>query len=106
MYKIGVIGDKDSILGFKAVGMSVFPVTTPLEAQEILEKIAEEQYAVIYITEHIAKDIVKTIDQYNERRFPAIIPIPGNQGSLGIGMGGVKKSVERAVGADILFRDE
>jgi len=105
MYKIGVIGDKDSILGFKAVGMSVFPVTTPSEAQEILERIAEEQYAVIYITEHIAKDIVKTIEKYNERRFPAIIPIPGNQGSLGIGMSGIKKSVERAVGADILFRD-
>ena len=105
MYKIGVIGDKDSILGFKAVGMSVFPVTTPSEAQEILERIAEEQYAVIYVTEHIAKDIVKTIEKYNERRFPAIIPIPGNQGSLGIGMSGIKKSVERAVGADILFRD-
>ena len=106
MYKIGVIGDKDSILGFKAVGMSVFPVTTPSQAQEILEKIAEEQFAVIYVTEHIARDIVKTIEKYNERRFPAIIPIPGNQGSLGIGMSGVKKSVERAVGADILFRDE
>ncbi|AEV66862.1 V-type ATP synthase subunit F [Acetivibrio clariflavus] len=105
MYKIGVIGDKDSILGFKAVGMSVFPVTTPSEAQETLERIAEEQYAVIYITEHIAKDIVKTIEKYNERRFPAIIPIPGNQGSLGIGMSSIKKSVERAVGADILFRD-
>ncbi|NLL06660.1 MAG: V-type ATP synthase subunit F [Clostridiaceae bacterium] len=106
MFKIGVIGDKDSILGFKAVGMSVFPVTTPFEGQEILEKIAEENYAVIYITEHVAKDIVQTIDKYSDRRFPAIIPIPSNQGSLGIGMSGVKKSVERAVGADILFRDE
>lgn len=106
MYKIGVIGDKDSILGFKAVSMSVFPVTTPSEAQETLERIAEEQYAVIYVTEHIAKDIVPTIEKYSERRFPAIIPIPGNQGSLGIGMSGVKKSVERAVGADILFKDE
>ena len=106
MYKIGVIGDKDSILGFKAVGMSVFPVTNPLEAQEILEKLAGEQYGVIYITEQVAKDIVPVIDKYSEQKFPAIIPIPGNQGSLGIGMQGVKKSVERAVGADILFRDE
>ncbi|TYQ14989.1 UNVERIFIED_CONTAM: V/A-type H+-transporting ATPase subunit F [Acetivibrio alkalicellulosi] len=106
MYKIGVIGDKDSIMGFKAVGMSVFPVSTPLEAQEVLEKIADEQYAVIYITEQVAVDIVSTIDQYSEKKFPAIIPIPGNAGSLGIGIKGVKKSVERAVGADILFRDE
>lgn len=106
MYKIGVIGDKDSIMGFKAVGMSVFPVTSPLEAQEILFKIADEQYAVIYITEQIAKGIMPAIEKYRDERFPAIIPIPGNQGSLGIGMSGVKKSVERAVGADILFRDE
>ncbi|NLO39192.1 MAG: V-type ATP synthase subunit F, partial [Ruminiclostridium sp.] len=39
-------------------------------------------------------------------RFPAVIPIPGIQGSLGIGMLGVKRCVEKAVGADILFRDE
>lgn len=105
MYKIGVIGDKDSILGFKAVGFNVYPVTSPEEAQTVLHQLARDEYAVIYITEHIAKDIVADIDQYKDQRFPAIIPIPGNQGSLGIGMQGVKKSVERAVGADILFKD-
>ena len=31
------------------------------------------------------------------------IPIPGVDGSFGIGIANVKKSVERAVGADILF---
>lgn len=105
MYKIGVIGDKDSVLGFKAIGLSVFPVTQPSEAEKILKELIEGQYAVIYITEQIAKDIVSTIDLYKERKLPAIIPIPGNQGSLGIGMQGVKKSVERAVGADILFKE-
>ncbi|AUG56227.1 V-type ATP synthase subunit F [Acetivibrio saccincola] len=106
MYKIGVIGDKDSILGFKAVGISVFPVSTPEKAQEVLEKIADDQYAIVYITEQLAEKIVSTIDEYSERRFPAIIPIPSNAGSLGIGLQGIKKSVERAVGADILFKDE
>jgi len=105
MYKIGVIGDKDSILGFKALGLSVFQVTQPSEAEEILDKLAKEQFAVIYITEQVAKEIVAAIDQYKDSRFPAIILIPGNQGSLGIGMRGIKKSVERAVGADILFRE-
>ena len=27
MHKIGVVGDKDSILAFKAVGVDVYPVT-------------------------------------------------------------------------------
>ncbi len=105
MYKIGVIGDKDSILGFKALGLSVFPVTEIEEAKNVLHKLAKEDYAVIYITEQIAKDITTEIDKYKDKRFPAIILIPNNQGSLGIGMRGVKKSVERAVGADILFKD-
>ncbi|MBQ5955335.1 MAG: V-type ATP synthase subunit F, partial [Firmicutes bacterium] len=29
MYKIGVIGDRESILGFKAVGLDVFPIDDP-----------------------------------------------------------------------------
>ncbi len=106
MYKIGVIGDKDSVLGFKALGLSVFPVTRVSEAEEILHELAENKFAVIFITEQVAVNMQEHIEKYKENHFPAIIPIPGNQGVLGIGMQGVKKSVERAVGADILFRDE
>jgi V/A-type H+-transporting ATPase subunit F len=104
MYKIGVIGEKDSVLGFKALGLSVFPVIEPSEAEGLIKEMADE-YAIIYITEQVAKDVVSTIDLYKDRMLPAIIPIPGNQGSLGIGMGEVKKSVERAVGADIIFQE-
>jgi len=89
-------------LGFKALGMSVFPCYKRFGGTRDSEKIASMQYAVIYITEQFAKDIVSTIDKYKDHKLPAIIPIPGNQGSLGIGMMNIKKSVERAVGADIL----
>ncbi len=106
MYKIGVIGEKDAVLGFIALGFSVFPVEGREQAAAVLSELAENQYAVIYITEQTAALIGNEINQYRESRFPAVIPIPGVQGSLGIGMQGVKKCVEKAVGADILFRDE
>lgn len=106
MYKIGVIGEKDAVLGFKALGFSVFPVQDGAQAREVLSKLAEDRYAVIYITEQIAAACEDEINRYREMRFPAIIPIPGVQGSLGIGMKGIKKCVEKAVGADILFQDE
>ncbi|NSW90528.1 MAG: V-type ATP synthase subunit F [Firmicutes bacterium] len=105
MYKIGVIGDKDSILGFKAMGFSVFQAASSEEAEKILHALAREDYAVIYITEQIAAKILPVIDVYKNRKIPAIIPIPGNQGSLGIGIQGIKKSVEKAVGANILFTE-
>lgn len=106
MYKIGVIGDRESVLGFKAVGLDTFPCQTPQEAGKVLHQIANEQYAIIYITEGLCKDMEGDIAQYNELRIPAIIPIPGKDGTYGIGIGNVKKSVERAVGADILFGGE
>lgn len=106
MYKIGVIGDKDSVLGFKAVGLDVFPVGQSDEAKKILHELAKTDYAIIYITERLAADLEKEIDKYKDVRLPAIIPIPGKEGATGSGMDSVRKSVERAVGADILFGGE
>lgn len=105
MYKIGVIGEKDAVLGFKSLGFSVFPVENGEQAEKILTELAENNYAVIYVTEQTAAKILDRINQYRDRRFPAVIPIPGIQGSLGIGMQGVKKCVEKAVGADIIFNE-
>ena len=106
MYKIGVIGDRESVLGFKAVGLSVFPCDEAAEAGRILETIAKEDFAIIYITEQLYQHLGETAERYKDARLPAIIPIPGKDGSLGIGMESVKKAVERAVGADILFGGE
>ena len=103
MYKIGVIGDRESILGFKAVGLDVFPIDDSEEAKKTLKRIAKEDFAIIYITEQLYQYMMDEVDEYTDSRLPAIIPIPGKDGTLGIGMTSVKKSVERAVGADILF---
>lgn len=106
MYRIGVIGDRESILGFKAVGLEVFPCDESEEAIKVLHKLAREEYAIIYITEQLYQHMLKEVEKYADLRLPAVIPIPGKDGSLGIGMTSVKKSVERAVGADILFGGE
>ncbi len=106
MYKIGVIGDRESILGFKAVGLQVFPCDEPEEARKVLKEIAKEDFAIIYVTEQLYQYMSEETEEYKDSRLPAIIPIPSKDGSLGIGMESVKKSVERAVGADILFGGE
>ncbi len=106
MHKIAVMGDKESILGFKAVGIDVYAIKEYSNAAVILDELAQQDYAVIFITERVVKDLTADIEKYDEKRIPAIIPIPGNRGSLGIGMNNIKKCVERAVGADILFNAE
>ncbi|HAQ40314.1 MAG TPA: V-type ATP synthase subunit F [Clostridiales bacterium] len=106
MYKIGVIGDKQSVLGFKAVGLNVFDCSTKEEVKNKLKAIVDEDYAIIYITENFYNEIRDTVYEYDEMRLPAIIPIPGMNGTTGIGLENIKKAVERAVGADILFNND
>lgn len=54
MYKIAAMGDRDSIYGFASLGLSVFPEDDPQSASHKLKKLAEEGYAVIFITEALA----------------------------------------------------
>lgn len=103
MYKIAVIGDYDSIYGFAALGLDTFPVSVTEEAEKTFTKLATGEYAVIYITEALAAQIERTVAKYKESLMPAIIQIPGISGNTGKGIEGVKKSVEQAVGSDILF---
>lgn len=107
MYKIGIIGDKDSVLGFMAVGFSVYVEDDPDSARALLKRLVrgdEGEYAIIYITERLELSISEDIAQYRSRPTPAIISIPGKDGSSGYGVESIKKSVEKAVGADILFK--
>lgn len=103
MYKIAVLGDYDSIYGFATVGLDTFPVSDAESAAKQLCHLAENNYSVIYITESIASQIEDTIHKYDESVLPAIIQIPGIAGNTGAGVANVKKSVEQAVGSDILF---
>lgn len=102
MYKIAVLGDKDSVLGFRALGLEVFSADTAEQARPILHRLAKEGYAIIYLTEQLAAGLSAEMARYKDELTPAIILIPGKEGSLGIGMANIKTAVERAVGADIL----
>lgn len=97
------MGAYDSIYGFAALGLDTFPVKTQEEGIHTLRRLAAGDYAVIYITEALAAELKEEIEKYREQQLPAIIQIPGVSGNTGEGITGVKKSVEQAVGSDILF---
>ena len=76
MYKIAVLGERESVMGFAALGLAVFPVDSEaLHAQ---------------------------IEKYASSVTPAVILIPGAGGCKGLGMNALNAAVERAVGSNIL----
>ena len=102
MYKVAVLGDRDSIYGFAALGLEIYPGEDPVDGAHTLRRLAERGYAVVYITESLAGQMEEELDKWRSRPLPAIIPIPGVSGNTGLGMRMVKKSVEQAVGSDII----
>lgn len=105
MYKVGVMGDKDSILGFLALGIDIYPVYEEDEIKRTLHKLVENEYAIIYITEQASLLAKDAMAKYKDNQLPAIIVIPGIGGSMGLGMNEIRESSKRAIGADILFND-
>ena len=106
MYRIAVMGDRDSIYGFAALGVDIYPLSDEEEAAKTLRKLTDGRYAVIYITEAWLSKLEREAERLGENMLPAIIPIPGISGNTGEGMAKVRKTVEKAVGSDIIFNDK
>ena len=54
-YRIAVIGDWESVMGFRALGLDTYPVNSTQEAGEKIRELAKTDCAVIYLTEQLAK---------------------------------------------------
>lgn len=104
MYKIAVVGDKESILGFSAIGMDIYPAYDE-DIKKIIPKLIEENYAIIYITEDVSIKAEKYLEKLRKNKIPAIVTIPNNSGSLGYGSKRIKEMVQKAVGIEINFKD-
>ena len=91
-------------MGFKALGLEAYPAENAEEAGRVFRKLTRERddCAIIYIEENLAAQLSHEIDRFKDSPSPAIILIPGREGSLGMGQNALRAAVERAVGTNIL----
>ena len=104
--RVAILGDRASVQGFKVLGFEAVTAEDAESARAALRRLVQQDYAVIYVVEATAAGILDTIGEYADRPLPAIVLVPGSKGSLGLGMAKMKRAVEKAVGADILFGKE
>lgn len=103
--RIAVVGDKESIYGFAALGLDTYFFDPRQDCVSMFKKLClSGSYSIIYITEAAASELDKEIEKYRSEPSPAIILIPGVSGNTGEGLSAVRLSVEKAVGSDI-FND-
>ena len=104
-YKIAMIGDSATVAGFAAGGVQGFAQDTDDAARtlSVLTELANSgEYAIIFITEPLAEPLFDAIERLSTGAVPAIIIVPDQSGTRGIGYERIRHAVERAIGIDLL----
>ncbi|MFH1690746.1 MAG: V-type ATP synthase subunit F [Candidatus Eisenbacteria bacterium] len=101
MSKIAFIGDRDSVWGFKAFGLAVFPVAGSDEASAAFDAAVSGAHAVIFVTEDVYEACSDQMAKYRDLALPTVTVLPGVTGSRGLAATEIHKAVSAAVGADI-----
>ncbi|MDR1875805.1 MAG: V-type ATP synthase subunit F [Synergistaceae bacterium] len=100
---MAAIGDYEMVLPFQAVGVK--PVVLSAENRDgfgqILEKLARENYGVVFIQEDLFVEFIAKVEEINDAYPTSVLPLPGIRGSTGAGLASIRNSVEKAVGMDI-----
>jgi V/A-type H+/Na+-transporting ATPase subunit F len=104
---VTVIGDKDSVLGFGALGVKVrTPSAQPEDIRRAVREAIDEGTAVLFITERLAGEIPEIIRDLSGRPLPSVVVIPDASGSTGMGLKKLDAIIIKAVGSRIGGQDE
>jgi V/A-type H+-transporting ATPase subunit F len=106
MSRIAFIGDRDSVWGMRAFGMTALPVTGAEEARRALARAVRDEHAIIFVTEDVYEFCSEEIAEYRDQALPTITVLPSVTGSRGLATTEIHRAVSAAVGADILTEAE
>lgn len=104
--KICAIGDFDTVLMFRSLGIPVFFIEEFGEVETVFEQVVQEGYHVIFLTEKIAERIPDVLDKINLDWTPMVVLIPDCHGTTGYAFERVRETVKKAIGADIFKETE
>ena len=104
--RMGAVGEADVILAFKAIGAITIPAVPADEVTAALHRLSRDKVPLIFITESAARLAPEAMSRYDQTPDTAVIPIPGIGGSDGYGTQRVRENVIKAIGADILIKQD
>ena len=110
MYKVAVIGGRQDILGFSALGFTILEAQDAEAARLALRRAtagvnsdgAPDSNAAVDVPQEYAAALAEDIAGFDDVPTPAILPIPSAGSDGGFGMKALHDRVKRAVGSDIL----
>lgn len=106
MSKAFAVGEKHLILGFKGVGFEIVPVDDAAKLTNELNLLSRNPEAgLVLVTESMAKDAIKAIEEFRMRSSAILTIIPAHEGSKHLSFQEMRRAVERSLGVDILGKE-
>lgn len=96
-----VIGDEQTVTGFRLAGIEGRAARTPYEAREALKAAAAAgEVSVVVITERLASAVKADVDACRARGKPLVVEIPDRGGPME-GRKTIRELVKAAVGVTV-----
>ncbi|EHP89069.1 V-type ATP synthase subunit F [Methanotorris formicicus] len=97
--KIGVVGDRDTAIGFRLAGLvDVYEVNNKEEAEKAIKELSErEDIGLIITTERIGEEIRDVIDSIDK----VVVEIPDKNGPIVREHDPIRILVRKAVGVEM-----
>ena len=107
--KVAIIGNENTVLPLKSLGIEIFNIAAQKDGEEILARIRNEEngndnYAVIFITSDWHKKLETEITKFKNKILPAIISLPSPAEKQGATLAGLEKMMERAIGSKLILK--
>jgi V/A-type H+/Na+-transporting ATPase subunit F len=104
--KVAFIGDADSVLGFRALGVETVVPDDGDDARSQFERLVKEKTSVIMITEDLMEELQEHIDGTVHMAIPSVVVLPGIKGTQKKGEHTIRELIIRAVGVDLMSEEQ
>jgi len=104
MSDIAIIGEREVIWGFQALGLPVYEAREREDAQAILHQLLRQGVTLIFITETLAQQVQEFLGQLSPRitSIVSVLPHPGKR--IFWPEEQLRNRIKKAIGIDIYRR--
>lgn len=93
--RIAVIGDKDVVGAFAALGFEIFPYTRDRKLRETIKDLAAKNYSLILIAESCTEGLDDLLATFTAQPYPILLPIPDGVSIKKVGMGRIDANIKK-----------
>jgi len=104
--EIAFLGDIDSVLGFRALGIETVIPENPDDARTQFMMLVKKKYSVIMITEDMLDHLQEQIEETVHVAIPSVIVLPGITGTQKRGEDTIRELIIKAVGIDLMSEEK